>query len=352
MKLRRMELNRWRMVLGGVAMAGVLSAVAVLAANFQIHQVSVGNFSDTMWPGNGPTVTWNENFTSTPANVVVHGGVSPSTALGNAFNTWAGAKQPGTSTLATNVKFAFGSANLSLPQTPIPDCTNVIGFANTPGAFPTGVVAFAAITTTPGGFVPGSMCPSYTTPCPIGNCIVDVDVMFNPAQTFATATPGAGQFDLQSVATHEFGHLLGLDHSNIAHAVMFPYGDTSQIGVHSALSTDDVIGVGHLYPGPGSADGNGIKGTITLNSNALYAADVQAIDALTGNVITETLTDPSGNYTLRVYDGTYYVYVQSLAPNVNSGPTTLINFGGQAGYGNNNINNIPSHPTNYTGKFY
>jgi hypothetical protein len=48
----------------------------------------------------------------------------------------------------------------------------------------------------------------------------------------------------------------------------------------------------------------------------------------TGNVITETLTDPSGNYDLRVYDGTYYVYVQSLAPNVNSGPTTIVNFRG------------------------
>jgi hypothetical protein len=118
------------------------------------------------------------------------------------------------------------------------------------------------------------------------------------------------------------------------------------------LWTDDIVGVGHLYPGPGTADNNGIKGTVTLNGNGVYAADVEAIDAVTGNVVTETLTDPSGNYDLRVYDGTYYVYVQSLAPNVNSGPTTISNFAGQAGYGDNNVANIPANPTNYTGKFY
>jgi hypothetical protein len=345
-------MSRWRLALAGMAMVGLLSAAALLATNFQIYEVSAGNFTETKWPGSAPTVTWNENFTSTPSNVIIHNSVTPATVFTNAFGTWSGATAPNSSA-ATNIHFAFGTANAALPQGLQLDCKNVIGFADpTSGDFPAGVVAFAAITTTPGGFVPGPNCPSYTTPCPIGNCIVDVDVMFNPAQNFATSAPTSGQFDLQSVATHEIGHLLGLDHSNIAHAVMYPYGDTSQIGVHTALSTDDVIGVGHLYPGVGTPNGNGIKGTVTLNSNALYAADVQAIDATTGNVITETLTDPSGNYDLRVYDGTYFVYVQSLAPNVNSGPTTIVNFNGQAGYGNNTIANIPAHPTNYTGKYY
>ncbi len=348
-----MKISRWKIAMAGMATAGLLSAAALLATNFQIFEVSAGNYADSMWPGTGPTITWNENFTSTPSNVAVHNSVTPATVLGDAFSAWSGAMAPGGSNAATNVKFAFGSANASLPSSPTLDCKNVIGFSDpNSGDFPTGVVAFAAITTTPGGFVPGSNCPGYTTKCPIGNCIVDVDVMFNPAQTFATTAPTIGQFDLQSVATHEIGHLLGLDHSTIAHAVMYPYGDTSLIGVHSTLSMDDVIGIGHLYPGPGTADGNGIKGNVTLNSSALYAADVQAIDATTGNVVTETLTDPSGNYYLRVYDGTFYVYVQSLAPNANSGPATIVNFSGQSGYGDNNIANIPAHPTNYTGKFY
>ena len=353
MRVGRIEVNRQRVVLAGIAMLGIFSAAALLATNFQVFEISAGNFADTLWPGNGPTITWNENFTSTPSNVVVKNSVSPSTVLGNAFNAWATATAPGTSTLATNVQFSFGAANASLPKPPTLDCKNVVGFSDpNAGDFPTGVIAFAVITTTPNGFVPGSNCPTYTTPCPIANCIIDVDMMFNPSQAFATASASANQFDLQSVATHEIGHLLGLDHSNIAHAVMYPYGDTSQVGVHTTLGTDDIVGVGHLYPGPGTADSNSIQGTVTLDGNGVFAADVQAIDAATGDVVTETLTDPSGNYRLRVYDGTYYVYVQSLAPNVNSGPTTIINFSGQAGYGGNNFGNIPAHPTNYTGKFY
>ncbi len=81
-------------------------------------------------------------------------------------------------------------------------------------------------------------------------------------------------------------------------------------------------------------------------------ADVQAIDAATGVWRNESLTDPSGNYTLLLYNGTYYVYVQSLAPASIAGPTTITNFNGQSGYGDNNLANIPANPTNYTGQFY
>jgi len=346
-------MNRQRMMLAAVAVVGIFSAAALLATNFQIYEISAGNFAITQWPTS--TITWNLNFLGTPANVTENGsGITASTVIGDSFSTWANATEPGTSTLATNVQFNFGAQNLSFPQAPTLDCQNVVGFAdpNAGSDFPTGVIAFAEITTTPSGFVPGANCPSYTTPCPISNCIVDVDIMFNPSDTFATSSASTGQYDLESVAIHEIGHLAGLDHSNIAHAVMYPYGDTSNIGVHQALSTDDIVGIGHLFPGPGSADGNGIKGTVTLNSSGLYAADVEAIDATTGNVITETLTDPSGNYHLRLYDGTYYVYVQPLAPSSSFGPTTIANFRGQAGFGDNNFSSIPANPTNYTGKYY
>lgn len=349
-------MSRKRLLLLGVAILGLLSAVGMLATNFQIYEISAGNYADTMWPGTAPTITWNENFTSTPANVNENGsGVTPFTVLNSAFNTWSSASY--NSTAVTNISFAFGTANASFPQAPTLDCQNVMGFADpNAGDFPTGVIAFASIVTVPNGFVPGSNCPSYTTPCPIANCIVDVDIMFNPnpptpgqgtgTGEFATSGATGSQYDLQSIATHEIGHLMGLDHSNIAHAVMYPYGDTSSIGAHTTLLTDDIIGAGHLYPGPGTANGNGITGTVSLSGTGVYGADVEAIDATTGNVVTETLTDPSGNYDLRVYDGTYYVYVQSLAPNSNYGPTTISNFRGQSGYG------PPANPTNYTGLFY
>ena len=42
--------------------------------------------------------------------------------------------------------------------------------------------------------------------------IFDADIVFNGAQPFATA-PTSGRFDIQSIATHEVGHFIGLDHA-------------------------------------------------------------------------------------------------------------------------------------------
>jgi hypothetical protein len=320
-----------------------------------------------MWPGSSPNITWNLNFTSTPSNVTDNGsGVTPYTVLNAAFDTWEGATYNGSA--VTKIGFTYGTANASLPQVPTIDCQNVIGFADTTtGAFPTGVIAFASIASvnSSGGTVPFKYtCGSSTPSCPLDVCIVDVDIMFNPSPPvpppatagsgqFATSSPTSDQYDLQSIATHEIGHMIGLDHSGIAHAVMYPYGDTSQIGVHQALWTDDMVGAGYLYPGPAmTANGTGIEGRVTVGGTGAYAAHVEAVDATTGNAVSDTLTDPTGNYHLLMFGGTYYVYVQSLAPDSNHGPCTILNFSGQAGYGDNNIANIPANPTDYTGKYY
>jgi hypothetical protein len=56
-------------------------------------------------------------------------------------------------------------------------------------------------------------------------------------------------FDVETVALHEIGHILGLQHSTISSAVMF-----STIGANSlnrALSTDDLEGIRRLYPPTG-----------------------------------------------------------------------------------------------------
>jgi hypothetical protein len=53
-----------------------------------------------------------------------------------------------------------------------------------------------------------------------------------------------------------------------------------------------------------------------------------------------------------LFGGTFYVYVQSLAPDLNHGPCVIENFGGQAAYGNNSFAELPANPTSYTGKYY
>ena len=232
------------------------------------------------------------------------------TVLTNAFSAWSTATYNGTP--VTNIEFTFGSASASFPQAPTVDCQNVIGFDDTTTDFGTGVIAFtsiATVTVPAGSTVPfayscGSNNPSPAPTCSLEACIVDVDIMFNPKPPvpfststggqFATSAPTANQYDLQSIATHEIGHMIGLDHSGIAHAVMYPYGDTSSIGIHQGLWTDDMIGAGHLYPGA-AAPTSEIQGHVAVNSSQdVYAAHVEAVDSTTGNAITDTLTDPRG----------------------------------------------------------
>lgn len=56
------------------------------------------------------------------------------------------------------------------------------------------------------------------------------------------STDGSG-IDVCSVAAHEVGHALGLAHSNVPDALMFPYYS----GPHRFLHSDDVAGVQALY---------------------------------------------------------------------------------------------------------
>ncbi|KAK5644616.1 hypothetical protein RI129_005916 [Pyrocoelia pectoralis] len=51
------------------------------------------------------------------------------------------------------------------------------------------------------------------------------------------------KIDFFSVALHELGHSLGLDHSNVAEAVMFP-----TYSVWTELSQDDIDRIQKLYP--------------------------------------------------------------------------------------------------------
>ncbi|MGV9249722.1 matrixin family metalloprotease [Streptomyces sp. NPDC003710] len=71
---------------------------------------------------------------------------------------------------------------------------------------------------------------------------------FDDAERWALSH-GTGQFDTETVALHEIGHLLGLAHSTVPGSVMFPtYG-----GQRRALTADDINGIRALYGRRGPA---------------------------------------------------------------------------------------------------
>jgi len=78
-----------------------------------------------------------------------------------------------------------------------------------------------------------------------GGFVIDADIQYN-AVGFRWSTTGTNNtVDTQSIATHEEGHFLGLDHTPITRAVMYA---SYPGGVRRALDADDTAGVCALYP--------------------------------------------------------------------------------------------------------
>lgn len=77
--------------------------------------------------------------------------------------------------------------------------------------------------------------------------ILDADMEINTTPPyFDFALPGGGNgADLHTVLTHEAGHFLGLNHSDLHGAVMYEFYD-DQVLI-SSLSDDDVAGVCDIY---------------------------------------------------------------------------------------------------------
>jgi Matrixin len=89
--------------------------------------------------------------------------------------------------------------------------------------------------------------------------ILDADIVFWDAGFhFYAGTSGcSGGFYIEDVGAHEFGHALGLDHSTVAGATMYPSISTCSSGART-LDADDIAGVVSLYPSsnlPGAPTG-------------------------------------------------------------------------------------------------
>ena len=65
------------------------------------------------------------------------------------------------------------------------------------------------------------------------------------------AVPNA--FDIETVALHELGHILGLQHSDVPGSVMFPSVDDNT--TNRVLTADDLSGIRQLYPAVVPANG-------------------------------------------------------------------------------------------------
>ena len=143
------------------------------------------------------------------------------------------------------------------------------------------------------------------------------DIPFNPSHVLTTSGE-SDRFHIQSVMTHEVGHMLGLDHSGLISSVMAPFAIQDQTD-QRVLLYDDIAGVTEIYPDPISTLAVGvIQGSVTSNGADVFGAHVVAMDS-GGTVVTSTMSARDGTYTIRLLPvGDYRVYAEPLDQPVSS----------------------------------
>ena len=160
--------------------------------------------------------------------------------------------------------------------------------------------------------------------------IVESDVFFNSIFTWSTAAAGdASRFDLQSVATHEIGHFIGLGHSALgetemqangsrrvlaASSVMFPIAFGRGNTADRELQPDDIAAVATLYPAGDFAQKTGsIQGRVRLGGRGVFAAHVEAFDLRTGDLVGGFSLNAQGEFLIGGLEpGLYAIRVEPL----------------------------------------
>lgn len=293
------------MMIRGAKLSVVFMAVA-LAAFALLHAVPAHSYLPMGSAPGGVFVP--EKWPSSPVPVQISQSIAPgakllgnapfATVIQNSLASWGA---------APNFADPLGSPtlnNLTAPQNGINlicFCTSGVVFNQNDGTLALTVTTF------------------------IGSQITGANVFFNPQPSgvcFATdstvnSCANGTDFvqDLQTVATHEIGHLIGLDHSAVVRATMYPFAPSKE----TRLSWDDVAGASLLYPKSAADVGTGaISGTISL-TGAVFGAHVFANPDGSNNPfgafpnIRKTpvgiLTDLSGSYTITGLPPDNYVVI-------------------------------------------
>ena len=283
------------LIVWALAACAIVAAGTPASAYLHLSVTAFGGVKSITW-GRSP-VRWFSTAGSVP-------GVTATQfqqAANAAFATWEAVP-------AATVAFQFGGFTSAAPSDDN-DGLSVLGFESHPEMDRT----LAAT--------------GFTIDIITGN-ITESDIFFNTA--FEWSTSGAATaFDLQSVATHEIGHFIGLGHSAVgetemqaggsrrvlgAASVMFPIAFSRGVTADRDLQPDDVAGVSSLYPAGDFAQTTGqIQGRVRLGGRGVFAAHVEAFNVRTGDLVGAFSLSREGEFLASGLEpGLYVVRVEPL----------------------------------------
>ncbi len=141
--------------------------------------------------------------------------------------------------------------------------------------------------------------------------IFDADMVFNPNKAFKVGGQGPGT-DIQSVATHEAGHLFGISHSAIQSSTMFyvlPGGFAAR-----TLEPDDRLVYRKAYTDPATlATTNRIDGVVTDGQTDEPVPGVAVFVKSGGDTAAVDYTLPDGSFSFPgLPDGSYTVWIHAI----------------------------------------
>jgi hypothetical protein len=102
---------------------------------------------------------------------------------------------------------------------------------------------------TNGRICTGSCLAATLTGYYTGNTIYDADIYTNTKYNYTSSkeTDGcSGEYDIDGIMTHEVGHVIGLGHSSVAGATMYPSVSSCNYN-NRTLEADDIAGKNDLY---------------------------------------------------------------------------------------------------------
>lgn len=226
----------------------------------QVHEVSAAEQQTNLivstpfyaltgyrWPGEAPTVSFminNPGFNDATAGTIQQ----QNTAIFNAANVWN--TQSGTNfTIQIN-----GDTNVTSVES---DGVNAIIIRNESH--------------------PERIAEAVWSYDPSSNTILGCDIVFYDRDHNFSVTGQGDGIDIQSIAIHELGHCLGLDHSTVADSVLL----REYAGVRQRLGDDDISGIRSIYR-IGTAnlwtDGFGYESEWRVEYHPRMTADVNGDD--------------------------------------------------------------------------
>jgi len=159
--------------------------------------------------------------------------------------------------------------------------------------------------------------------------IVEAEIFLNSFFDWSVAANGQpDRFDVESIALHEIGHLLGLGHSALgetelrsggrrvlgAEAVMFPVAFSAGSIEGRTLKADDIAGLSDSYPNNQFRRERGsVSGRVTKSGRGVLGAHITAFNPRSGKLISGFTLNEDGRFVIGGLDpGPHVLRVEPL----------------------------------------